>query len=902
MPRRAVLWDEQRAALLALPDDETLLIQHWTLSQDDLAVIVRRRRPHNRLGFAIQLCALRYHGRLLRPGERIPHAPLAFVAEQLQVEPELLADYAMRGPTRYEQLDALRDAFGFTPLSRPPRKTLQEWLLPIALTTTSGATLARVLFDECRRRRIIVPGISSVERMVAQALLDAERHVAEHLTQGLSGEQCHLLDALLLLRAGTNLSGLSWIRQPRGKPGRKTFAIIIERLMLLRAIGIDPDIAASVHPERLRRLCQEGARLTAQHVRTLQAARRRATLVATVLEAVVTLTDDAVLTFDRLLGQTFRREQNSEDAALKRDRRTINGKIRLLAARMSGGDIGAAIEAAIGWEALGREVHEARRLIRPDAVDPTTIAAANYPVLRQVGPSLIATFTFGAVPACHALAQAVSIMRDLHSGDLRKLTADAPVGFIRQGWRRRIGNTIVDRRTYELCVLVELRDRLRAGDIWVEGSRRYRAVEQQLILGPVFVAMRAAGPLPIPAPDSAATWLAERRERLARRLAEVAGKAKMDMLEDVQLSAGKLRISPLKAVTPEEAETALAPLYAHLPSIRITDLLAEVDRWTGFSQCFTHLQSGRAADEPSAILTAVLADATNLGHTRMAEACNVVTQRQLGWLASWRLREETYGRALARLADPQHATPLATLFGSGTSSSSDGQNFPLDRRAQATGAVNSHMGAEPAVSFYSHVSDCYAPFHSTVITASASEAAQVLDGLLHHGADLRIEEHHVDGGGVSDHVFALCHLLRFRFSPRIPNIDTRRLHLFDGMEPGPDIAPLVAGKIDEGLIASHWNDVLRLGTSIRTGVVSASIMLERLGSYPRAKGLALASREIHRVERTLFTLEWIEQPDQRRRATRELNKGEAENALKRAIFFHRIGRMPCTFTPGRRSS
>ena len=183
MPRRAVLSEEQRAALLALPDVKTILVQHWTLSHDDLAVIVRRRRPHNRLGFAIQLCALRYPGRLLRPGELIPAAPLAFVAEQLQVAPEVLADYATRGPTRYEQLDALRDVFGFWPLSQPLRTTSLEWLLPIALTTTSGAGLARLLPGECRRQRIIVPGISAVERMVAQALLDAKRHVAEHLTR-----------------------------------------------------------------------------------------------------------------------------------------------------------------------------------------------------------------------------------------------------------------------------------------------------------------------------------------------------------------------------------------------------------------------------------------------------------------------------------------------------------------------------------------------------------------------------------------------------------------------------------------------------------------------------------------------------------------------------------------------
>jgi TnpA family transposase len=68
-------------------------------------------------------------------------------------------------------------------------------------------------------------------------------------------------------------------------------------------------------------------------------------------------------------------------------------------------------------------------------------------------------------------------------------------------------------------------------------------------------------------------------------------------------------------------------------------------------------------------------------------------------------------------------------------------------------------------------------------------------------------------------------------------------------------------------------------------------MLERFGSYPRANGLALALREIGRVERTLFMLDWIEQPEQRRRAARELNKGEAENALKHAIFFHRVGRI-----------
>ena len=89
----------------------------------------------------------------------------------------------------------------------------------------------------------------------------------------------------------------------------------------------------------------------------------------------------------------------------------------------------------------------------------------------------------------------------------------------------------------------------------------------------------------------------------------------------------------------------------------------------------------------------------------------------------------------------------------------------------------------------------------------------------------------------------------------------------------------------------QWDDVLRLTTSMRTGTVRASLMLKRLGAYPRQNGLALALREIGRIERTLYALYWLEQPALRRRATAELNKGESHNALSRAVCFHRFGRL-----------
>ena len=72
MPRRSIWSARQRAALFDLPTDEATLLRHYTLSDDDIEQIRVRRGGHNRLGFALQLCAFRYPGRLLVAGEAIP--------------------------------------------------------------------------------------------------------------------------------------------------------------------------------------------------------------------------------------------------------------------------------------------------------------------------------------------------------------------------------------------------------------------------------------------------------------------------------------------------------------------------------------------------------------------------------------------------------------------------------------------------------------------------------------------------------------------------------------------------------------------------------------------------------------------------------------------------------------
>ena len=120
MPRRRALTGAQLAGLLALPTTEAELARHWALGDADLAAVGQRRRDHNRLGFALQLCVLRYPGRQLRPGEMVPEPTLRFVADQVGAAPEAIATYDARpdalGPAR-------RTARGIRlrgPHARPP--------------------------------------------------------------------------------------------------------------------------------------------------------------------------------------------------------------------------------------------------------------------------------------------------------------------------------------------------------------------------------------------------------------------------------------------------------------------------------------------------------------------------------------------------------------------------------------------------------------------------------------------------------------------------------------------------------------------------------------------------------------------------------------------------------------
>ena len=155
---------------------------------------------------------------------------------------------------------------------------------------------------------------------------------------------------------------------------------------------------------------------------------------------------------------------------------------------------------------------------------------------------------------------------------------------------------------------------------------------------------------------------------------------------------------------------------------------------------------------------------------------------------------------------------------------------------------------------------------------------------------LKIETHHTDTGGFSDHVFCLCALLGIRFAPRIRDMPDRRLYRIDPSIRFERLDQVIAGEINIELIRMHWSLIVRLVASIKNGSLVPSHILQKLAAYPKQNSLALALREIGRLERTLFILDWLRSPELRHQTQTNLNEVEERNVLAKALFFYRLGR------------
>jgi hypothetical protein len=601
----------QIAELYDPPTESRELVCHFTLSDADLAANRRRRGEHNRLSQALMLYYLRYPGRPLRAGERPPDSLLAFVAEQLDVSRDDIDSYLGEERNRQRHSVECQERLGLGPYGKRAAAELTAALLAQAIEDDRFAHLAALVMRTCRERRIVVPPRAALERLCAELRHQARWDVHRRLTDGLSAEQRRRLDALTHRRDSGGQNQLTWLRQMPEAAKSAAMIGLIERLEHVRAIGIEPARDHAVRQARMAQLVREASRVTVQHIAGYERHRRHATLVAVSLDLATSLTDQAGDLFDRLVGAMFRK---------------------------------------------------AEVLARPETFDAYQQLPEHYAGIRQWSPAFLAAFTFDGEPASASLLRAIAVLRQANRAGTSVLPDTAPTGFVRPRWAPYVlRDGKIDHRDYELCVLAELLERLQAGDVWVSGSRRYRSFDERLISAQTLQALQQAGTLLVAVETDFERFIAGRRALLDERLSAVEARTKEGSLPGVTITKGVLKITPVEKTTPPEAEALAERLYAMLPRIRVTDLLAEVAGWTRFPDCFTHQFTGEVAADSRVLMAGLLAEGLNLGLTRMAEASSIASLGQLAWTSDWHIRKSCGARPVRNSTRVSPATACRAL-------------------------------------------------------------------------------------------------------------------------------------------------------------------------------------------------------------------------------------------------
>ncbi|MFE3262267.1 Tn3 family transposase [Nocardia sp. NPDC059229] len=886
------------------------LFRFFTLTAADIAFVApgRGRGPEDQLGLAVALCTLPWLGFVPDRVAAAPAVVVARLADQLKVDASQIRSYGRRAQTRTAHLRLVAQYLSWRSAGAMELKELDEFLLARAMEHDSPTLLFRLGCEYLISARVIRPSPDTVVRRVVHAREQAQRETYDRLVHELTPQRCAELDGLLVTDVSIRMSRLRWLSTGPVEASAAAVRNEVEKLGFVRGLGADTLDLSVLPAERRRFLATLGRRLTGQALERRDPQRRYPILLTVLAQSAADVLDEVVALFDQALSGKFSaaenrmRERLADRAKTGEDRQALLDDLLsiLVDPQIPDEDVGGLIRGeGIGLDRLRAAIAQAQpRLPR----DHGHLAAldSSYSYLRKFTPAVLSAVRFCGGTAATELLIAVNMLRELNATGRRKVFDDAPTGFVPTKWRgyldeaRKTGNTVAYRHFWELCVLLGLRDGLRTGDVFVPGSRRYADPAAYLLTLTQWEPQRTEFCRLVDKPADQAAALAALTDEwtaavgeLEQLLAAGDGPVRLD-------EAGDLVISPLTAEDiPTEAIELKTELTEMLPFAPIVSVLIELDKRTGYLDCFTHA-GGKQARSPELkrnLIAVLLAYSTNLGLTNMAAASGI-SYDILSWTAEWYVREETLRAANLAIIGYHQRLPLTAAFGTGTLSSSDGQRFPTRGKSTTARAVN-HFFAEEGLSTYTHVTDQHTTYGTKVIVTTRREAHYVLDEILGNATDLPITEHATDTHGVTLVNFALFDLLGMQLSPRIRDLGKitlyRPIPRAETEARFPHAGPLRTRKLNLDLIAEHYDDLLRLAGSLKFGHATASLLVGKLSAFGRQNALAAALKEYRAMRRTIYACRYLTDPDYRRKISRQLNKGESIHALKRGLIYAHEG-------------
>jgi len=318
----------------------------------------------------------------------------------------------------------------------------------------------------------------------------AEEDLRDARSRAVRFSERDTLTGLLTVDPELRRSRFAWLRDYSESPAPSNIVALLDRLEYARGLGIDPARAGRIHAARLVRLIDEGAIMTVQHIADLEPTRRMAILAVQAASLETRLSDATLAMFEKYMGTLFSRARNRDERRFQATRRDVARALILFRrtiaalrhAKEAGEDGVATVEREVGMKQLDGVLPIIGAVADVADQDILVTAAERYAVLRRFSPRFLAAFDFRSNTPNDPVLAAIELLRAMDRDGTRMLPKRPPSSFLPPQWRKLIfANGAADRRLYETAVLATLRERLRGSNIWVAGSRDYRAFEDYLL-------------------------------------------------------------------------------------------------------------------------------------------------------------------------------------------------------------------------------------------------------------------------------------------------------------------------------------------------------------------------------------------------------------------------------------
>jgi TnpA family transposase len=810
----------------------------------------------------------------------------------------------------------IRKHDGYRELSEPEMALrLVRWLANRIWTRDERPELLFELASAwLRKSRILLPGASTLMRLVLRARERMESRLYRRLVAVASPAEIDRLEDLLLGESGDE--GRALLETMRRGPQRVSGRGLVEatdRLAAVRLLGGERWDLRDLPNGRLSRLAAEAMASGRREIRRMPALQRRAMLVAFVYSMRHQAQDDVLNILDlhlrMVLGRVLRKDRRERMRSIRAFDRAARDLAAACAALLDDGVSDSAVRqsafARVPSPRLREAVATVEELAGAKDLGDYAGLAKRGPELRRFLPGLLRELRLEANASGLAVLEAWRYLAKIE-GRRNPDLGMAPTEIIRGPWRDLVWQSdgTLHRGLYSWCVLDLLRDKLRRRDIYAPESRDFCDPRASLLQGRQWADARPRVRRALGLPESGANAIANLRDVLADAYRVADGALDLPTGWRFKPRDGALRpsLARLERIEEPASLTALrARIAASLPVIDLAELLLEVDAWTGLSTAMidARREPSRSSGLNRSICAALLAQACNIGLRAVTNPMDPsLTRDRLEWVQRHYLGGDGLRNANARLVDAQSALPLAQVWGGGHVASADGLRFVVPVRSAHAAPNSRYFGMRRGLTYYNFVSDQHTGFHAVIVPGTMRDSLFVLDGLLEHCSRLEPQELMVDTAGYSDAVFGLFWLLGYQFSPRLRDISDLRFWRLDPQADHGRLNPLARHAIRPARIEQHWEDLLRIAGSLRLGTARASDFMRTLQAGGRVSHIRQAVVELGRIVKTLYLLAYISDADYRRRILIGLNRGESRHALARSVFFGQLGELRQPYRQG----